>query len=165
MEPGGDLGGAVFDAGFDGCVTRRGGLSRLHGSSRLSVCTVKAAASRRTPRLFARCAEGGDYGLLEGSAALQRFEDGELFPFEAAEIDGVVDAMNGEINGSGFESRDSGNFFALLALFHGVAGDFWRRIAANGEEEIVDGIVKIEEANVGLKAKTNLGRIRHFCGG
>lgn len=51
-------------------------------------------------------AEGGDDGALEGVTVAQGLEDGELFPFEAAEIDGVVEAMNREIHGRWFETRD-----------------------------------------------------------
>jgi hypothetical protein len=139
------LGGAVFDAGFGG---------------RVAFTCCCAAPIRRSA--FPGNAEGGDYGLLEGAAALQGFEDGELFPFEAAKIDGIVYAMNGQVDRSRLESRDCGNFFALLALFHGVAGDFGRRVAANSEEKIVDGVVEIEKVNVGLKAEAKFGGIGSY---
>lgn len=131
------MGRAVFDAGLNGCAAFPG-----HG----------AAPIERL--VFAGCAEAGNDGLLESAAALQGFEDGKLFPFEAAEIDGIVDAMDGEIDGSGFKTSDRGNFFALLALLHGIAGDFRWRIASDGEQQIVDGIVEIEKANIGLQAET-----------
>ena len=107
-------------------------------------------------------AEGGDYGAFQGATLLEILQDGELFPFQATEVDGVVDAVNGEIDGSGFEARDGGNFFVLLALVHGitscVVGDVGGRIVFDGEEEIVDRIVEIEETYIRLQAEAE------FCG-
>jgi len=121
--------------------------------------TQGGASTRRGVPAFARDSESVNDGLFEGTAALQGFKDGELFPFEAAEIDGVVDAMDSEIDRSGFETGYGRNLFALLTLFHGVAGDFEGGIAPDREEQVVHGIMQIEKVNVGLQAKTKFGGI------
>jgi hypothetical protein len=108
----------------------------------------------------AACAEAGLDGAREGAAFMESGEDAELFPFEAAEIDAVVDAMNCQVRGNRLETRNGGNFFAFLALGHGVAGNVGAGVVLDGEEKIVDGIAEIEEPNVGLELQTKLGGIR-----
>ena len=104
-------------------------------------------------------AEAGFDGALQRFAMVEGGEDGELFPFETPEIDHVVDAMDGEMGGNRQEAGDGGNFFAFLTLGHGVAGHVGTGIVLDGEEQIVDRIAKIEQANVGLKLEAKPGRI------
>lgn len=103
-------------------------------------------------------AETCDDGAFEGAAFLEGLKNGELFPLEAAEVNGVVHSVYSEIDGFGFEARNGGHFFALLALFHGIAGDVGGRVLFDGEEKIVDGILEIKKTNVRLELKTQ------FCG-
>lgn len=105
-------------------------------------------------------AEAAFDSAFEGAAFMESGEDAELFPFETAEIDAVVDAMNHQVRGNRFETRDGGSFFAFLSLGHGVAGNVGAGVVLDGEKEIVDGIPKIEEANAGLELQTKLRGIR-----
>ena len=83
--------------------------------------------------LCARTEAGGD-GLFESAPPLQATEDSELFFFEPAEIDGVLQAMNSKIDGSRLKARDSGNFLALLALVEGIAGNVGADVVLNGQK-------------------------------
>jgi hypothetical protein len=104
-------------------------------------------------------AEAGFDGTLQSFAFVEGAKDGELFPLETAEIHGVVRAMDGEIGGSGLEARDSRDLLAFLALGHGVAGNVGTGIVLDGEEKVVDGKVKVEQANERLKLEAKLGGI------
>ena len=104
-------------------------------------------------------AEARDDGALESVTFAESVEDCVFLALKAAEIDGVVEAMDREKDRCGFEARNGGNFFAFLALGHGVAGDVGGGVVLDGEEEVVNGIAEIEEADVGLEAETEYSGI------
>ncbi len=89
--------------------------------------------------------------LSQRLAFAERGEDGEFFGFDAAEIDGIVDAVHNEIDRLRIELGDGADvlFFALFG--EGVAGKVGVVFFANGEEKIVDGIGEVEQANVRLQ--------------
>ena len=98
-----------------------------------------------------RSVEAGLDGAFEGPTILESTEDGELFPFEAAKVDQVVHAMNGQVSRKRFEAGYGGDLFPFLTLGHGIAGDVGAGVVLNGQEEVVDGIAQIQQTEIGLE--------------
>ena len=97
-------------------------------------------------------AECGVECVAELLALAQRFEYGEFFRLDAAEVDGIVDAMHDKIDRLRLELGDGANVLFLALFGEGVAGEVGVFVFfADGEKKIVNRIGEIEQANIWLQ--------------
>src|SRR5207302_7883855 len=90
-------------------------------------------------------------GALDRFPALQRIEERKLFRFDAAKIDGEVQAMDRQKDLGGLELRNRADPAVFSAFVNGVDRPIRYVVTVfHVQEKVVDRIVQIEELHVRL---------------
>ena len=123
--------------------------------------TISGRELRVLPAAIGELAQSGFDCGVQRFTGMQRGQNGELFALEPAEIDVFVHAMHGQKDGAGFQLGHGADAFAFVALAESIAGDIEIvRIFAHFQQQIVNRITQIEQADVRLQAQTQLRGIR-----
>src|SRR6267378_1649425 len=93
-------------------------------------------------------------GALDRFPALQRIEEGKLFRFNAAKVDGEIQTVNRQKNLGGLKLRHGTDFAVFSAFLHGVTRSIRSVISVfHFQKQVVDRIMQFEELHIRLNVQ------------
>src|SRR5260370_36424120 len=96
-------------------------------------------------------------GFAERLTCAERAQDGKLLALDAAEINRIVHAVDGQENRSRLELGHCLHALALVPLLKGIAGEIGVFIfLADFQQKIIDRILQVEQTNVGLQLQAKI---------